>query len=68
MTNAISSGRSLTKPLVELPPSPTTVSTASIPTSCSATYGIVARMPVTATARLRPEEPYLPRTKSAGVT
>ena len=31
-------------------------------------YGIVARMPVTATASDRPLEPKRPRTKSAGVT
>ena len=34
-----------------LPPMPTTSSTAWMPTSCRAIYGIVARMPVSATAR-----------------
>ena len=39
------------------PPTPSDVSTAWMPTSCSAMYGIVARMPVTATASARPREP-----------
>ncbi len=61
------SGRSLTNVFDELPPMPITVSTAWMPTSCRAMYGITARMPVNATARARPRDPYRPRTKSAGV-
>ena len=68
MMNAISKGRSRMKPLPEVPPTPRTVSTAWMPTSCSAMYGMVARIPVPATASASPREPYLPRTKSAGVT
>ncbi len=43
----MSSGRSLMKTLEEVPPTPRTMSTAWMPTSCSAMYGMVARMPVT---------------------
>jgi hypothetical protein len=43
-------------------------STASMPTSCSAMYGIVATMPVTATRRAIVDDPDRARTKSAGVT
>ena len=50
------------------PPTPTTSSTAWMPTSWSAMYGIVARKPVTATASESPREPNRPRTKSAVVT
>ncbi len=50
------------------PPRPTTSSTAWMPTSCSAMYGMVAMKPVTATASERPREPNRPRTKSAVVT
>ncbi len=39
-----------------------------MPTSWSAMYGMVARMPVTATARDRPFDPKRPRTKSEVVT
>ena len=39
-----------------------------MPTSCSAMYGMVARMPVTAIASESQREPYRPPTKSAGVT
>gem|GEM_PF-4666079 len=38
--------------------SPQALSTARIPTSCSAMYGIVARIPVSATIRPRAAEPY----------
>ncbi len=65
--NAMNSGRSRAITLSE-PPTPMTSSTAWMPTSCSAMYGIVARMPVTATASPRPREPCRPSTKSAGVT
>src|SRR5438034_3896772 len=44
------------------------LSTASMPTSCSAMYGIVATIPVTATSSAMVEEPDRARTKSAGVT
>ncbi len=50
------------------PPTPITSSTAWMPTSCSAMYGMVARMPVRATASDRPREPQRPRTKSEVVT
>ena len=63
----MNSGRSLTNVLVEEVPTPITVSTAWMPTSCSAMYGISARMPVKAAASARPREPYRPRMKSAGV-
>lgn len=67
--NAISSGRSFTNQFVSSPPpTPITSSTAWIPTSCSAMYGMVARMPVTATASERPFEPNRPLTKSEVVT
>ncbi len=66
---ARNSGRSLTNQLAfSPPPTPSTSSTAWMPTSWSAMYGMVARMPVSATARDRPLEPYRPRTKSAVVT
>ncbi len=66
---AISSGRSLTNQcVVSPPPTPMTSSTAWMPTSWSAMYGIVARMPVRATASERPLEPKRPRTKSEVVT
>ena len=68
MTNAMIRGRSLMNALPELGLTPSTISTDSMPTSCSAMYGIVARIPVNATARPRPREPYRPRMKSAGVT
>jgi hypothetical protein len=64
--NAISSGRSLASVL--LPPRPIVSKTACIPTSCRAMYGIVARIPVTATASESARLPYRPPTKSAGVT
>ena len=67
-TNAMNSGRSLTYVLVELASTPMTVSTAWMPTSCRAIYGIRARMPVKAMASASPREPYLPRMKSPGVT
>ena len=66
--NAMNSGRSLTKVLPDVVPTPITVSTAWMPTSCSAMYGISARMPVKAMASARPRDPYRPRMKSAGVT
>ncbi len=53
--NAISSGRSLASRLS--PPRPIVSKTACMPTSCSAMYGIVARMPVTATASDSPRLP-----------
>ena len=65
---AMSSGRSLTNQLLDSPPTPMTSNTAWMPTSWSAMYGIVARMPVTATASERPLEPNRPRTKSEVVT
>jgi hypothetical protein len=65
--NAMNSGRSLMKVFAELLPTPITVSTDWMPTSCSAMYGISARMPVNAAASASPREPYLPRMKSAGV-
>ena len=55
--NAMNSGRSLTKVLPEEAPTPITVSTAWMPTSCSAMYGSVARMPVAAMASESPREP-----------
>ena len=54
--------------LVELAPTPMTVRTDWMPTSCSAIYGISARMPVKAMASASPREPYRPRMKSPGVT
>ena len=42
--------------------------TDSMPTSCSAMYGIVATMPVIATSSAMVDEPDRARTKSAGVT
>ena len=65
---AMNSGRSLTYVFVELALTPMTVSTDWMPTSCSAMYGISARMPVNAMASARPREPYRPRMKSPGVT
>ena len=47
---------------------PIALSTASIPTSCSAMYGIVATIPVSATSSASVGEPERARTKSAGVT
>jgi hypothetical protein len=46
----MNSGRSLTYQLSVSLPMPITWSTTCMPTSCSAMYGIVARMPVSATA------------------
>ncbi len=63
----MNSGRSLAMTLSP-PPRPTTSSTAWMPTSWSAMYGIVARKPVTATASDSPRDPNRPRTKSAVVT
>lgn len=66
---AMNSGRSLTNQLAfSPPPTPSTSSTAWMPTSWSAMYGMVARMPVSATISDSGREPYRPRTKSAGVT
>ena len=65
MPKAMMSGRSFAQPE---PCTPITCSTASMPTSCSAMYGIVAMMPVSATATMSDPEPKRPRTKSAGVT
>ena len=62
------SGRSLMTALLELVPTPSTISTDSMPTNCSAMYGMVARIPVTVTASPRPCEPYRPRANSATVT
>ena len=56
-TNAMNSGRSLTNVLVEEAPTPITVSTAWMPTSCSAMYGMSARIPVKADASARPRDP-----------
>ena len=56
------------KTLLELPPTPSTVSTDWMPTSCSAMYGIVARIPVAATASPNPWDPCRPRTNSPGLT
>ena len=65
----MNSGRSLARNVESLPPPiPITSRTTWMPMSCSAMYGIVARMPVTATARASGCEPKRPRTKSAGVT
>ncbi len=50
------------------PVTPIVLSTASMPTSCSAMYGIVATMPVIATSSASVGEPNRARTKSAGVT
>src|SRR5258705_10812764 len=44
------------------------LSTDSMPTSCSAMYGMVATMPVIATSSAMVDEPDRARTKSAGVT
>jgi hypothetical protein len=52
----------------QAPGSPITRNTASMPMSCSAMYGIVARMPVTAMASPSVREPKRARTNSAGVT
>jgi hypothetical protein len=51
-----------------LPVTPIVFSTASMPTSWSAMYGMVATMPVIAMTRASVGEPNLARTKSAGVT
>ncbi len=48
-TNAMISGRSCVKAFAPLP-RPSTVSTALMPTSCRAMYGMVATIPVTAMA------------------
>ena len=53
----MNSGRSLTNELVEEAPTPITVSTAWMPTSCSAMYGSSARMPVKAMASDRLRDP-----------
>ena len=53
---AMNSGRSFTNQ-PPLPPMPITSSTAWMPTSCRAMYGIVATIPVSATARARVLEP-----------
>ena len=50
------------------PSTPIVRSTAPMPTSCSAMYGIVATMPVIAIISASVDEPWRPRTKSAGVT
>src|SRR5881227_2664752 len=50
------------------PVMPIALSTASIPMSCSATYGMVATIPVSATAPASQRESNLARTNSAGVT
>ncbi|MEU0220475.1 beta-ketoacyl synthase N-terminal-like domain-containing protein [Streptomyces sp. NPDC006265] len=47
---------------------PPAVSTARMPSSWSARYGMVARIPVSATTSARGGDPYRPRTKSATVT
>jgi hypothetical protein len=47
---------------------PIAFSTASMPTSCRAMYGIVATIPVIATISASEPEPKRPRMKSAGVT
>jgi hypothetical protein len=65
ITNAIMSGRSPMKPV---PVIPSAAITTWIPTSWSAMYGMVARIPATATANASVLLSYLPRTKSAGVT
>jgi hypothetical protein len=66
---AMKSGMSRSnQPAPSRPPRPSTSSTAWMPMSCSAMYGIVARMPVNATARLSALESNRPCTKSAGVT
>ena len=58
-------GRSPAKPAVSTPIAPITT---WMPTSCSAMYGMVARMPVNAIASASQRLPYRPRTKSAEVT
>ena len=58
-------GRSAAKTLPD-PPTPETSSTAWMPTSWSAMYGIVATNPVIGTASDSPREPCRPETKSAG--
>ena len=50
------------------PVTPIVLSTASMPTSCSAMYGMVATMPVIATSSASVGESKRVRTKSAGVT
>jgi hypothetical protein len=50
------------------PSMPIVASTTWMPTSCSATDGMVASRPVIATAVASEREPKRPRTKSAGVT
>ena len=50
------------------PPTPIVRRTASMPTSCRAMYGMIATIPVMATASASVGEPKRPRTKSAGVT
>ena len=66
--NARNNGRSWASHESPLPPMPMTSRTTWMPTSCSAMYGIVARMPVTATASASGLESNRPRMKSAGVT
>ncbi len=66
--NAMISGRSRTHRVPGRAADPITVSTDSMPTSCGAMYGMVARIPVTATASPRPCEPYRARTNSPGLT
>ena len=65
--NAMMRGRSRVNAFVP-PPTPSTDSTALMPTSCSAMYGIVATIPVMAIAVESSLLPYRPPTKSAGVT
>ena len=64
---AMNSGRSLAK-VEPLPPIPITSRQAWMPTSCRAMYGMVATIPVTATASESERDPCRPFTKSAGVT
>ena len=66
IANAMTIGRWRASPLV--PTTPIVLRTASMPTSCSAMYGIVATIPVMATSSASVDEPNLARTKSAGVT
>ena len=66
IANAMTIGRCRASPLV--PTTPIVLRTASMPTSCSAMYGMVATMPVIAMSSARVGEPNRARTKSAGVT
>ena len=54
--------------IVLSPVTPIVLSTASMPTSCSAMYGIVATMPVIAISSASVGDSNRARTKSAGVT